>query len=208
MRSLVLPVLAALLFTGCATKKYVAREVGEVNEKVATLSTDVERTQEATNRNEVRINEVDQKSTAGIGEAKQQASLALSRAESAEKAAKGKLLYTVSISNDKVTFPFNHAELSDEAKSMVDETLGPIASENRGVFLEIEGHTDTSGPEKYNHQLGEERAMAVRNYLHDKYEIALSRMEVISYGSSKPVADNKTRQNRAANRRVVINVLE
>jgi peptidoglycan-associated lipoprotein len=208
MRTLALPILAALLFTGCATKKYVAREVGEVNDKVATLSTDVERTQEATKRNEVHIDEVDQKATSGIGEAKQQASLAMTRAESAEKSAKGKLIYTATLSNDKVTFPFNRAMLSDDAKAMVDETLGPIVSENRGVYLEIQGHTDTTGSDRYNHQLGEDRALAVRDYLHDKYDIALSRMEVISYGSSKPVADNKTRQNRAANRRVVINVLE
>jgi len=50
--------------------------------------------------------------------------------------------------------------------------------------------------------------MAVRNYLHDQHGIALNRMQVISYGEAKPVADNKTRENRAQNRRVVIKVLE
>ena len=50
--------------------------------------------------------------------------------------------------------------------------------------------------------------MAVRDYLHDHYQIALNRMEVISYGATKPVEDNKTRANRAMNRRVVISVLE
>ena len=62
------------------------------------------------------------------------------------------------------------------------------------MFFEIEGHTDSTGPEDYNQKLGEERAMAVRNYLHDQHGIALSRMEVISYGESKPVADNKSRE--------------
>jgi len=65
-----------------------------------------------------------------------------------------------------------------------------------------------SGPAEYNQKLGEERAMAVRGYLHDQHGIALSRIQVISYGASKPVADNKTPQERARNRRVVIRVLE
>ena len=48
----------------------------------------------------------------------------------------------------------------------------------------------------------------MRNYIHDQHGIALSRMEVISYGETKPVVDNKSRANRAQNRRVVIKVLE
>jgi outer membrane protein OmpA-like peptidoglycan-associated protein len=84
----------------------------------------------------------------------------------------------------------------------------PIKAENKGVFFEIEGHTDSTGPEEYNVKLGEERAMAVRNYLAMTHGIALSRISVISYGSSKPVTDNKTRDNRAQNRRVVVRVVE
>jgi outer membrane protein OmpA-like peptidoglycan-associated protein len=76
------------------------------------------------------------------------------------------------------------------------------------VFFEIEGHTDSTGPDAYNTKLGEDRAQAVRGYMHDQHGIALSRMEVISYGESKPVEDNKTREHRAQNRRVVIKVLE
>ena len=208
MKSAVLPMLVAALSMGCATKKFVNREVGEVNEKVSTLTTGLEKTQEATERNGVRIDEVDRNASTGIAEAKDSASRAMSRAESAEKAAKGKLLYSVTVSNDKVTFPFNRAKLSDDAKKLVDETLGPIVADNRGVYLEIEGHTDSTGPEPFNHKLAEDRANAVRSYLHDQHQIALNRMEVISYGSTKPVEDNKTRTKRAANRRVVINVLE
>jgi outer membrane protein OmpA-like peptidoglycan-associated protein len=76
------------------------------------------------------------------------------------------------------------------------------------VYFEIEGHTDSTGPEAYNEKLGLDRATAVRNYLHDQLGIALNRLEVISYGETKPVVDNKTREHRAQNRRVVINVLE
>ena len=65
--------------SGCATKKYVGREVGEVNQKVDTLTTEVEKTQERVKRNEVRIDEVDKTAQAGITEAKGSAAAALNR---------------------------------------------------------------------------------------------------------------------------------
>ena len=211
MRSVVPLLVAVLMSTGCATKKYVVRQVGEVNDKVATLSTAVENTQQRSQRNEARIDEVNQSAQAakaGASEAKDSAAKAFSRAEEAERLAKGKLVYQVTISNDKVTFPRNRAKLSDDAKKLVDETVGPVVADNRGAYLEIEGHTDSTGSPSYNRTLGEDRALAVRDYLHDHYQIALNRMAVISYGATKPVEDNKTRANRAMNRRVVISVLE
>ena len=209
MRSFVVSVLVAgVALSGCATKKFVSREVGEVNQKVDTLTAEVEKTQERVKRNEVRIDEVNQQAVSGINEAKGSAQQAMAKATDAEKAAKGKLIYTVTLSNDKVTFPVNRAEISDEAKALIDEAIAQLKAENRGVFFEIEGHTDATGPEEFNQKLGHDRAMAVRNYLHDQHGIALNRIEVISYGESKPVTDNKTRDNRAQNRRVVIRVLE
>jgi peptidoglycan-associated lipoprotein len=210
------PIIPILLIvgvagSGCATKKYVGKEVGEVNAKVDNLTGEVEKTQERVKRNEVRIDEASQEAksaTAGANEAKGSAQQALTRATEAEKAAKGKLIYTVTLSNDKVTFPLNRAKVSDDARSIVDEAIAQLKAENRGVYFEIEGHTDATGPDAYNVKLGEERAEAVRNYLHDQHGIALNRMQVISYGEAKPVEDNKTRDHRAQNRRVVIKVLE
>ena len=112
------------------------------------------------------------------------------------------------MSNDKVQFPFAKSELSDEAKALIDDEIGPLVQQNAGVWFEIEGHTDATGDATYNKMLGEERAMAVRDYLAKAHSIALSRLEVISYGEDEPVADNKTRDGRAQNRRVVIRVLE
>ena len=200
-----------LVSTGCATKKYVVGQVGEVNNKVDTLSTEIENTQQRSQRNEARIDEVNQSAQAakaGASEAKDWAAKAFSRAEEAERLAKGKLLYQVTLSNDKVTFPRNRAKLSEDAKKLVDETVGPVVAENRGAYLEIEGHTDSTGSASYNRRLGEDRALAVRDYLHDHYQIALNRMAVISYAAEKPVENNKTRASRAMNRRVVISVLE
>ena len=216
MRLLVIPVLVAgVALSGCAKKTYVQREVGEVNKKVEAVAAEVEKTQARVQQNEVRIDSVDKSAQTGVAEAKGSAQQAMGKAVEAEKAAgeaekaaKGKLIYTVTLSNDKVTFPVNKAEISDEAKQIVDEAIGPLKAANKGVWFEIEGHTDSTGPEAYNQKLGEERAMAVRDYLAKTHGIALARLNVISYGSSKPVQDNKTKENRALNRRVVIKVLE
>ncbi len=209
MRLLVIPVLVAgVALSGCAKKTYVQREVGEVNKKVEAVAAEVEKTQARVQQNEVRIDAVDKNAQTGVAEAKGSAQQAMGKAVEAEKAAKGKLIYTVTLSNDKVTFPVNKAEISDEAKQIVDEAIAPLKAANKGVWFEIEGHTDSTGPEAYNQRLGEERAMAVRDYLAKTHSIALARLSVISYGSTKPVVDNKTKDNRAQNRRVVIKVLE
>jgi outer membrane protein OmpA-like peptidoglycan-associated protein len=205
----IVPLLAAsVALAGCAKKSYVQREVGEVNKKVDAVSSEVEKTQQRVQQNEVRIDAVDKSSQSGISEAKGSAQAAMSKAQDAEKAAKGKLIYTVTLSNDKVRFPVNKAEVSDEAKAMIDEAVAPLVQANRGVYFEVEGYTDSTGDGAYNYKLGEERAMAVRDYIAKKYGVALSRLSVISYGEDKPVADNKTKDGRAQNRRVVLRILE
>jgi peptidoglycan-associated lipoprotein len=211
VRKVMVPLLAAgigLAGAACAKKSYVQREVSEVNKKVEAVSAEVEKTQQRVQQAEVRIEAVDKSAQAGITEAKGSAQEAMTKAADAEKAAKGKLIYTVTLSNDKVRFPLNKAEVSPEAKAMIDEAVAPLVKENRGVYFEIEGHTDSTGEASYNLKLGEERAMAVRDYIAKTHGIALSRLNVISYGEEKPVADNKTRDGRAQNRRVVIRILE
>ena len=203
-----LVIVPALAVGACASKGYVNREVGELNTKVEGISAEVERTQERVKRNEVRIDQVDKESKEGVNEAKSSAQQAMVKATEAEQAAKGKLIYTVTLSNDKVTFPLNRARVGDDAKAVIDEAIAQLKAENKGVFFEIEGHTDSTGPVELNQKLGEERAVAVRNYLHDEHGIALNRIAVISYGEDKPAVENKTKQMRAQNRRVVIKVLE
>ena len=209
MRTLIVPLLAtSVALAGCAKKSFVQRQVGEVNKKVDAVSAEVEKTQQRVQQNEVQIAAVDKSAQSGISEAKGSAQAAMTKAQEAEKAAKGKLIYTVTLSNDKVRFPVNKAETSDEAKAMIDEAVGPLVKENRGVWFEIEGHTDSTGDAAYNFKLGEARATAVRDYIARTHAVALNRLNVISYGEEKPVVDNKTREDRAQNRRVVIRILE
>lgn len=128
--------------------------------------------------------------------------------DTANRALNGRLLWTVNLTNDLVKFSFEQAFLSPEAKSLLDELAQKVKSYGKAVYLEIEGHTDSSGSEPYNLVLGEKRAEAVRDYLGQTTQIPLHAMNTISYGESMPIADNSTREGRSRNRRVVIKVLE
>jgi outer membrane protein OmpA-like peptidoglycan-associated protein len=215
---LAIPVLALTLggTTACATKKFVRGEVGQVNDKVETLTKTVEETQERTRANEARIGEVDQK----VGVADQKAVAAGQRAEEArtaaekvnsradaiEKASK-RLVYEVVLSEDKAGFKFGQAVMPDEAKAEIDQLVQQLKAEPNGAFIEIEGHTDSTGNDDLNYRLGLERAENVKRYIYETHQVPLHRINVISYGEEKPVAPNKTRDGRAQNRRVVIKVL-
>jgi peptidoglycan-associated lipoprotein len=131
---------------------------------------------------------------------------ALARANAAHKLAEGKFLYEMVLSDDSVKFPVDQHALSPEAQQRLAELVQRLKSENRNVYLEIQGYTDSTGAPEYNEQLGGARAEAVRRYLNEQ-GVALNRMATISYGQQHPVAPNETREGRAQNRRVAIVVL-
>ena len=202
--------------TACATKKMVRTQVGEVNGKVETLSKSVEETQERTRANEGRIGEVDQKAQAAgqradqagrrADEANAAAAAVNSRADAIERASK-RLVYEVTLSEDKGGFKFGKAVMPDEAKADLDQLVQKLKAEPNGAYIEIEGHTDNAGASQINYKLGLDRAEAVKRYLYEQHQVPLHKISVISYGEEKPIAPNKTRVGRAQNRRVVIKVL-
>jgi outer membrane protein OmpA-like peptidoglycan-associated protein len=213
MRRIVLaiPVMAIVLggSTACATKKFVNTRVGEVNTKVDSLGRTVEETQERTRTNEGRISEVDQKAAAAgmtAEEARNAANTANTRVETLDAASK-RLVYSVTLSEDKGNFKLNRVEIPDEAKAEIDNLVNQLKANPNGAWIEIEGHTDATGGNAYNMALGEKRAEQVKRYLYEQHQVPLHKMNVISFGEEKPVSDNKTRDGRAQNRRVVIKVL-
>jgi outer membrane protein OmpA-like peptidoglycan-associated protein len=216
MKKLVLAVpvvVFALGTTGCATKKYVTGQVGEVNEKVEGLTRSVEENQERTRANEGRISDVDQRAQAAAAAAGQRADSAAaaanavnSRADAIEAASK-RLVYEVVLSEDKGNFKFGQAAMPEEAKAELDQLVQQLKAEPKGAFIEIEGHTDNAGAKNLNYRLGLERAENVKRYLYEQHQVPLHKINVISYGEDKPIAPNKTRDGRAQNRRVVIKVL-
>jgi outer membrane protein OmpA-like peptidoglycan-associated protein len=222
--------LAASGTTACASKGFVRTQVGQVSSKVDSLSQALEATQERTKQNEARIAEVDTKtaaaqaladkanSAAGQADAKAVAADASAKdardvgmkadehAANVEKSTK-RVVYEVVLSEDQGNFKFGSTKLPDEAKAKIDEMINQIKANPNGAYFEIEGHTDNVGAEMTNEKIGQDRADAVKRYLYEQHQIPLFRMNVISYGEAKPVGDNKTKDGRAQNRRVVIRVL-
>jgi peptidoglycan-associated lipoprotein len=219
---LVVPVLALALggTTACATKKFVRGQVGEVNDKVESVSKSLEETQERTKANEAKIAEVDQRAQAAAqaadtkatsagqraDTAKTSADAASTKAEAVEKASK-RLVYEVVLSEDQGNFKFGKATMPETATGELDQLVAKLKSEPNGAYIEIEGHTDNAGPKDVNYRLGLERAENVKRYLYEHHQVPLHKINVISYGEDKPVAPNKTKDGRAQNRRVVIKVL-
>ena len=68
--------------------------------------------------------------------------------------------------------------------------------------LTVEGHTDTQGNAKKNLALSDDRAQAVRTYMTEVMRIPAFRIEALGYGDTRPIANNKTDQGRARNRRI------
>jgi len=191
--------LGSFGLTACATKKYVGEEVGKssaaTEKRINDVESQVEATQTKVKSHDTQIAELDKATRQ-----------ALERAQEAGKLAEGKFVYSLVLSDDAAKFPVNKYELSDEAKQALNAFAERLKSENRNVYLEIQGHTDATGSQDYNMRLGSERAEAVRRYL-NKQGVALNRMSTISYGASEPVESNKTKEGRSKNRRVVVIVL-
>ena len=222
--------LSVAVAPGCATKKFVRGQVGDVNQKVDTLSGTLEETQERTRRNEERIGNVDQKAEAAgrsatdarnaANAASATATAASATADAATMVAKEagsratavevasrRLVYEVTLSEDQGNFKFAKTELPKEAKTRIDQMISQLKADPKAIYIEIEGHTDNVGSHQLNERLGLERAEAVKRYIYEQHQVPLHKMNVISYGEDKPVAPNKTRDGRAQNRRVVIRVL-
>ena len=188
----------------CATKKFVKTEVGAVDQQVKEVKTAVDENNKTLQAHEEKL--------ASLGSLITQQGSELKNVETSleevRRIARGKLIFTEVLKNDEVKFAFNQAELTPEAKARLDEFVQKLIELDRGLYLEIRGHTDNTGPDSWNMTLGKMRAEAVKDYLYRQHHIPLHRMEVISFGSSAPVADNNSREGRAANRRVEILVYE
>jgi outer membrane protein OmpA-like peptidoglycan-associated protein len=178
----------ALGLGGCATEDYV-------DQHVATVDAKAQATQSQVDQHQAHLNQLDQSTKD-----------ALARATAAGKLAEGKFLYSMVLSDDSVKFPADSAKLSPEAQQRLMDFANKLKNDNRNVYLEIQGHTDSRGSDAANQRLGEDRAEAVRLFM-NQHGVPLNRMSTISYGKQDPVGDNKSSAGRAQNRRVVLIVM-
>jgi peptidoglycan-associated lipoprotein len=189
------------LLGACATSKSVDEKIAasqaSTNQRIESVASQVEDLQQKQQQTDVRLEQLSQS-----------AQEALKRAQEAGVLAKGQVVFEQSFSEDRVKFKLDSYELDGGAKSALDEFASRVKGVDSQYFVEIQGHTDDSGGERYNEELGQRRAEAVRRYLSRQHQLPLARMSTISYGDTLPLESNRTRAGRSANRRVVLVVLE
>jgi len=105
----------------------------------------------------------------------------------------------------ETNFDFDKAVLKPEGKARLDDLVGKLKAVNLEVIIAI-GHTDSIGTKAYNQKLSVRRANAVKAYLVSK-GIEANRIYTEGKGETQPIADNRTKQGRAKNRRVEIEVV-
>jgi OOP family OmpA-OmpF porin len=100
----------------------------------------------------------------------------------------------------EIQFGTNQSSINDKSSKELDEIV-KIMKENKGLKLEIQGHTDSRGNEAYNYKLSQKRADSVKKYISEK-GIDSERLLSKGYGPSQPIAPNETKDGRLLNRRV------
>jgi outer membrane protein OmpA-like peptidoglycan-associated protein len=202
------PTSLALAASGCATKKYVRQQVAPVNQKVAAVYQETNQKIAATwsklqsDMSEVneRIATTDQK-VSQVSEATQQAQGTASRAMEASEtnasaiSANSTAITTLAsgvsnalnfklVDSADVTFGFNRATLTPEAKTALDQVISKIQSLPRSM-VELAGFTDKSGAANYNLALSRRRAEAVQRYLVSQ-KVPLYSIHIVGLGEEAP----------------------
>ena len=137
---------------------------------------------------------------------KENAALAEQANETAEKALKCCRKDYAVIMTEEVYFDFNKFNVKESEMAAIERVAEKLKSDP-DLICECKGNTDGVGSIDYNIVLGQKRADAVRMVLIDKYNIAMGRVAVRTFGKDAPVASNDTEAGRAKNRRVTIDVL-
>jgi OmpA-OmpF porin, OOP family len=204
---------------GCASKKYVKEQTTPIINKTNELD-------DLTAQNSKAIKDVDARAQAGIQDVNTRATAADQKAQAAGQQASqaqqladnavhrvGVLTDAVAnldnykiVSETAVHFGFDKDFLTKQAKDELDKMASSVPN-TKGYIITVEGGTDSVGPADYNYSLSERRADSVIQYLSSKYNIPAHKIYLIGLGKDKPVEPNKTREGRAANRRVDVRLM-
>jgi OOP family OmpA-OmpF porin len=218
--SLVIALVASMAATvGCASKNYVRQQTTPIINKTNELD-------DLTAQNTKSIKDVDARAQAGIQDVNTRAAAADQKAQAAgQQAAQAQTsadnaVHRVDVLTDAVSnldnyktvsetavhFGFDKDFLTKQAKEELDK-LAENVPNTKGYIITVEGGTDSVGPADYNYGLSERRASSVIQYLGSKYNIPAHKIYLIGLGKDKPVEENKSREGRAANRRVNVRLM-
>lgn len=112
--------------------------------------------------------------------------------------------FTVTLAGQSIGFKTNKTEINQASQELINR-LAEIAKACPDAKIEVSGHTDSRGSASYNQSLSEGRASAVVDGLVSR-GVAKNRLRAVGYGESRPIADNKTKQGLAKNRRIEFKV--
>ncbi|MEO5973540.1 MAG: OmpA family protein [Sphingomicrobium sp.] len=104
-----------------------------------------------------------------------------------------------------ITFDVDRYDIKPQFQSTLNEVAGTLRQYNQ-TFVDVLGHTDSTGSDAYNQALSERRARSVANYL-SSHGVAAARVATQGYGETMPIADNASEAGRAVNRRVEIKIV-
>ena len=219
-------VVAGGISSGCATKKYVRGQVAPIEEatqnlgsrleesnqkldgKIDSNSTQIEELGSVTREQKQQIASVDQKSQQALetGEGAQTtANTAVAQVTDLEGKFVNRNNYIV-LSEEQIQFAFDSARIEETYRGMLDGVALQI-KQSPDAILVMEGRTDATGDSEYNIRLGEKRAEAVLRYLVVEQGVPMHKVYKMSFGAASPIAANDTRDGRAQNRAVVLQVM-
>ena len=181
-------VAAGLALSGCVSTDTFDKHVADADARNAAINT--------------RLDGLDAK----VGTVGSAAQAAQARADDAYKLAEGKFNMT-EVGREQVNFASGQSTLSDEAKATLTALAERLKSENKNVYLEIRGHTDSQGGKTANRQLGRERAANTARFLVDQ-GVPGNKLQLGSWGEDDPKGTEKTSESLAENRRVDILIVQ
>lgn len=177
---------SALFVTGCASTDYVNEQIQAVEQRQASVDY-------AQNN---QITQLDGK----LNEALERVQTVLAAREPGTK-------LTTAVVGQIVSFGRNSAKISDADKARLSELAVSLLGSDEEFFIEIQGHTDSSGSSRANAEVGAHRAEAVRLFLHEK-GIPLRRMSTISFSDMYPLVQSDGMAGQIGNRRAEIVVFK
>jgi outer membrane protein OmpA-like peptidoglycan-associated protein len=214
------------LSPACATKKYVRTRVEERTAPLEGRTAELEsgskalkmqadnlenRTNnldETTRKLQGDLTNLDQRSSQGIEDAKNQATMARKDAL-AETSKVNNRVNNLDNWQEKqlitLSFKLNQYTLSNENKTKLDSLINELSGQN-GYIVEVQGFTDSTGTVDKNRKLSQMRAQSVFQYLVEK-DVPSFKVNIVGLGELKPISDNHTKIGRAENRRVEVKLL-
>lgn len=104
-----------------------------------------------------------------------------------------------------ITFDTNSSRIYSQFYPVLQD-VAKVLNKYEKTYLQVEGHTDSTGSSHYNQTLSESRAQSVKSYLVQQ-NVNQQRVGIQGYGETQPIADNNTTAGRASNRRVELRII-